>query len=270
MSVRPELPVLRADCGRCVGLCCVALPFGRSASFAFDKGAGEPCRHLDARDGCAIHARLRDAGMAGCTVFDCFGAGQQVVQVTFGGRSWRDDPALGEQMYAVFAVLRQVHEMLELLGQAAVLPDQGPGAASATRGRLVEQLAALSGAPAEQVLAADVDRLRAGVGEVLRAASARHRGDGGLQRAGADLLGADLRALDLRWADLRGALLVAARLDGCDLTGADLLGADLRDAVLDGADLSGAILLTGPQVAAARGDGATRLPAGLARPAHWR
>lgn len=30
-------PEVRADCSRCFGLCCVALPFARSADFAVDK-----------------------------------------------------------------------------------------------------------------------------------------------------------------------------------------------------------------------------------------
>lgn len=31
---------LQADCARCFGLCCVALPYARSADFAFDKDGG--------------------------------------------------------------------------------------------------------------------------------------------------------------------------------------------------------------------------------------
>ncbi len=34
---------LRADCGRCAGLCCVAPAFTASADFAIDKPAGQPC-----------------------------------------------------------------------------------------------------------------------------------------------------------------------------------------------------------------------------------
>ncbi|WP_206516095.1 pentapeptide repeat-containing protein [Nocardioides pantholopis] len=262
---RRELPQLSADCARCFGLCCVALPFGRSAAFAFDKAAGEECRHLTVADTCGIHASLRDDGMAGCTVFDCLGAGQQVAQVTYRGVSWRDAPGTATQMYAVLDVMRQLHEMLALLTQAAVV---GAGAApDGVRERLLDLVA---GSP-EEVLAADVGSLRGEVGDVLRGASARHRaGRDGAALAGADLVGADLRGRDLRYADLRGALALAARLDGCDLTGADLLGADLRDARLDGADLSGALFLLAPQVAAARGSATTRLPVGMVPPAHWR
>jgi hypothetical protein len=65
---------LRADCASCFGLCCVALPFARSADFAADKPAGRPCANLREDFRCGIHGRLRDKGYQGCTVFDCFGA----------------------------------------------------------------------------------------------------------------------------------------------------------------------------------------------------
>ncbi|WP_368655909.1 pentapeptide repeat-containing protein [Rhodococcus sp. 1168] len=34
-------------------------------------------------------------------MYDCFGAGQQVSQHTFGGRSWREDTALAGRMFEV-------------------------------------------------------------------------------------------------------------------------------------------------------------------------
>jgi hypothetical protein len=44
--------------------------------------------------------------------------GQAVSQRLFGGTSWREDPALAPDMFAAFKVLRQLHEMRWLLGQA--------------------------------------------------------------------------------------------------------------------------------------------------------
>jgi hypothetical protein len=87
---------------------------------------------------------------------------------------------------------------------------------------------------------------------------------------GRDLVGRDLRNQSMRGADLRGALLIGVDLRGTDLRLADLLGADLRGAQLAGADLRDALFLTGPQLAAADGDAATRIPEVLERPAHWR
>src|SRR6188768_3666781 len=96
---RPE--PLKADCSRCFGLCCVAPAFAASADFAIDKPAGSPCPNLQADFRCGIHAELRERGFPGCEVFDCFGAGQQLTQVTFGGRTWREDRALAAQQFAV-------------------------------------------------------------------------------------------------------------------------------------------------------------------------
>ena len=86
----PALPVLRADCASCFGLCCVLTPFSRESGFGITKSSGTPCHHLRRDDRCGIHATLREDGWPGCTVFDCFGAGQQVSQVTYAGVSWRD------------------------------------------------------------------------------------------------------------------------------------------------------------------------------------
>ena len=89
---------LRADCERCFGLCCVALPFAVSADFALDKPAGTPCPNLRGDHRCGIHAKLRPSGFTGCTVYDCFGAGQRVSQVTFGGhgvgRTMHESPSV--------------------------------------------------------------------------------------------------------------------------------------------------------------------------------
>lgn len=251
---------LEADCTRCFGLCCVALPFARSADFPVDKAGGEPCRNLLADHRCGIHERLASEGWRGCVTFDCFGAGQQVSQVTFGGVSWREAPGTAPTMYAVLPVMRQLHEMLVHLHDALVLEPEGPLRDGVTAA-LAEVDAATAGSP-EQVLAVDLVALRSRVGELLRDVSARERArrrrrDGipvppRRVRAGADLVAADLQGRDLRTADLRGALLIAADLRDADLRWADLLGADLRDADLRGARLEGALFLTRPQLAAAR------------------
>ncbi|WP_418606924.1 hypothetical protein [Georgenia sp. SUBG003] len=110
---------LRADCASCFALCCVALPFTASADFATDKPAGTPCANLRDDLRCGIHPRLRQEGFPGCTVYDCFGAGQRVSQETFGGRGWRSEPATARQMFAVFPVVRHLHEMLRHLAEAA-------------------------------------------------------------------------------------------------------------------------------------------------------
>ena len=99
------LPHLRADCTRCFALCCVAPAFTASAAFAITKDAGRPCPNLAQDFRCGIHTRLRERGFAGCTVYDCFGAGQQVSQVTFGGQDWRQAPQTAQQMFSVFPII---------------------------------------------------------------------------------------------------------------------------------------------------------------------
>jgi uncharacterized protein YjbI with pentapeptide repeats len=252
---------LRADCSRCAGLCCVAPPFARSADFAFDKPAGVACRHLLLDNRCGIHDRLRGEGMPGCTVFDCFGAGQRITQQTFGGRSWRETPALAAAQFAVLPVVRQLHEMLWYLAEAADLGEDVRD--------LRDRVDALAAGSAEQLPGVDVGAVRAEVGELLACVSERVRGGGGADHRGADLVGRDLREASLDGASLRGALLIGADLRGARLDRADLLGADLRGADVRGTDLSTCLFLTQPQVSAARGDVGTAIPAVLRRPLHW-
>ncbi|MFP3463646.1 pentapeptide repeat-containing protein [Arthrobacter globiformis] len=266
---------LRPDCSNCFALCCTAFGFSRSADFAIDKPAGTPCPNLGADFSCGIHDRLRPRGFRGCTVFDCFGAGQAVSQGLFDGVSWRDQPDSRSAMFAAFKVMRQLHEMLWYLAEA-----QDRAFDAETRNDVLELRLAIvkvAEGTVHEVLALDVGTLHERVRHVLMDVSGEVRGayfasvdelDQRLQ-PGADLAGINLRRLRLYGADLRGACLIAADLRGSDLTAVDLLGADLRDARLEDADLSGALYLTQPQLNSACGNLATRLPGGLDVPGHW-
>lgn len=261
---------LRADCRNCHALCCTALPFTASADFAIDKARGHPCPHLERDFRCGIHAGLRERGFSGCTVFDCFGAGQKVSQLTFGGTDWRADPGAAHDMFEVFPVMRQLHELLWYLAEALTLPGARP--LHAELRQALERTERLTLGSARELLALDAAAHRDEVNALLlRTSDAVRSAVPGRKRnhRGADLVGARLAGADLRGASLRGALLIAADLRGADLTSADLIGADLRDARLDGADLTDAVFLTQTRLNAARGDAATRLPRTLTRPAHW-
>jgi uncharacterized protein YjbI with pentapeptide repeats len=209
--------------------------FAKSTEFAIGKPARSACPNLGVDSRCGIHDQLRPRGFAGCTVYDCFGAGQQVSQVTFGGVDWRTSASIAAQMFAVFPVMRTLREVLSYVVEARGWPL--PAALVAELSTVRDELSALTRADAATLLAVDVDSLR---GRDLRGASFR----------GAQLIGADLRGAELRLADLIGA----------DLRGADLSGADLRDA----------LFLTQSQLDAARGDGMSRLDDRFTRPAHWR
>ncbi|OAR23170.1 hypothetical protein A8W25_27085 [Streptomyces sp. ERV7] len=261
---------LRADCANCFGLCCVALAFSRSTDFAVDKAAGEPCGNLGQDFRCGIHDKLRPKGFQGCTVYDCFGAGQKISQVTFAGRNWRESPDGSRQMFAALPVMRQLHELLWYLAEAQARPAARPVHRQLAAER--ERIERLSLSDVDTLLELDVAALRAGVNTLLLRTSELVRAEvkgKKKDRRGADLFGARLRGADLRGADLRGAYLIAADLSGADLRLADVIGADFRDADLAGADLTDCLFLTQTQVNAARGDGGTVLPAGLDRPSHW-
>ena len=259
---------LRADCASCSGLCCVALPFSRSADFAVDKAAGEPCRNLRADFRCGIHRDLRGEGFPGCAAYDCFGAGQQVSQVVYEGHDWRSRPATAREMFAVFPVVRHLHELLWYLTEALTLSAARP--LHADLRACLDEIEGLTRGTPDQILAVDVAAWRERVNPLLlRVSELARAGLRGKERRGADLMGADLAGAALRGANLRGAYLIGARLKKADLRQADLIGADLRAADLSGADLTGALFLTQSQVNAAIGDAGTKLPPALGRPAHW-
>ena len=254
---------LRADCSSCAGLCCVVPAFTSSVDFAIDKPHGVPCPHLATDFGCTIHAELPERGFHGCTVYDCFGAGQRVVQDQFGGRDWREQPEVREAMFVAFGVVERLHELLWYLAAVDGRPECR---------RLQPELDGLLAAVewgAEAPGTADVLGLQRRADVVLGEASALVRGSRGANLRGRDLAGQDLRERDLVAANLRGAVLIGADLRGVDLGEADLLGADLRGADVRGADLVDALFLTRFQTNAARGDASTSLPPEVDPPARW-
>lgn len=276
----PPLPTdradLRADCEQCFGLCCVALPFAKTSDFAIDKSFGEPCPNLQDDFRCGIHDRLRESGFRGCTVYECFGAGQKTSQVAFGGTSWREAPETATQMFEVYSVMRVLHELLWYLTEALTRDAARPLHADLTRA--LHETEALTGRTPDELMELDVEHHRSALSRLLLEASELVRIDalsrqvgrkGKKPGRGPDFIGADLRGADFRGADLRGAYLIAANLTGADLRVADLIGADLRDADLSGADLTGSLFLTQTQLNAAKGDSRTQVPEALQHPRHW-
>lgn len=261
---------LRADCSRCFALCCVAPAFAASADFAIDKPAGTPCPNLRPDFRCSIHGSLRERGFPGCTVFDCFGAGQKVSQETFGGVDWRTAPATASQMFAVLGVMRALHELLWYLHEALELPAAGL-VHDELRTAIADTERLTHGEPGD-LEKLDVTAVRGRVnGLLVRSSELVRAGTGrsGRDLRGADLIGKDLKGADLRAANLRGAHLIGADLRGADLRLADLTGADLRGADVRASDFTGGIFLLQAQLDAARGDRRTRVPATLSPPEHW-
>ena len=163
----------RADCGRCFALCCTAFGFSRSADFAEDKPAGAPCRHLDSAFGCSIHRALPSRGFRGCTVFDCFGAGQVVSQRLFSGTSWRERPELRDRMFSAFKIVKQLHEMLWYLLEAQERT-YDPDTEDEIR-ELADFLVSLTRGDVDELLSVDMDDVHASVRAVLMTVSAHVR-----------------------------------------------------------------------------------------------
>lgn len=269
---------LRADCSKCFGFCCTALCFSASEGFPVDKDAGMSCPNLQTDFSCRVHHRLKELGLKGCLSYDCFGAGQRVAQVTYGGHDWNKIPESAEEMYKAFLVMRQLHEMLWYLAEALAL--KPAFSIHGELGSLFDTLKKLTFLCPDSLIKldmaahrADANRLLLKTSELVRShissgqkSSLKHKKFLG---RGLDLMGADLRGACLVGEDLRGAYLIAASLNGADLSGADLIGADLRDADLGGANLAECIFLTQAQINSAKGDSAVRLPAYLVRPFHW-
>ncbi len=269
---------LRADCENCFGLCCVALPFAASADFAINKDAGKPCPNLQSDFHCGIHKNLRQRGFKGCTVFDCFGAGQKVSQITFEGVDWYESPETAKKMFDVFPTMQQLHEMLWYLTEALTLKASSP--IHEELSLALDKTERLTQLSLNSLMELDVPSHRSNVNvlllrtselvrtELLKQQKNSTKGQK-IDRRGADLMGANLKGADFRGANLRGAYLIAADLRNADLRGADFIGADFRDADLRGADLTGSIFLTQVQINSAKGDATTKLPHLLSRPAHW-
>lgn len=269
---------LQADCESCFGLCCAALPFAASVDFAMDKEAGNPCVNMQTDHRCGVHNNLRELGFRGCTVYDCFGAGQKVSQHTFGGNDWRQVPASAKQMFEVFPIMWHLQELLWYLTEALTLQPAYPVhvALSAARDE-TERLTLLSPDSLMELDVAahraDVNALLLKTSELVRTEARRQQKNSSKRQKtydrGADLIGAKLKGADLRGANFRGAYLIAADLRNADLRVADLIGADLRDTDLRGANLTESIFLTQAQLNAAKGDANTLLPPAFTRPTHW-
>ena len=267
---------LSADCENCFGLCCVALPYAKSADFAFDKDGGNPCKNLQNDYRCGIHKNLRNKGFRGCTVYECFGAGQKVSQVTYDGIDWRSNPESAKEMFDVFPIMQQLHEMLHYLKEALSLEAARPIYNDIQQ--VMTETEFLTKLDPKAILNLDVPSHRTIVNDLLLQTSELVRANVKKEKnpkkqskhyKGIDLFGAKLKGAHLKGSNFRGALLIASDLRDCDLRFTDFIGADLRDANLSGANLLGSIFLTQAQINSANGNQTTKLPPTLIIPQHW-
>lgn len=264
---------LKSDCNNCFGLCCVALPYTKSADFPFNKEVGEPCRHLCSDNRCNIHDQLREKGFRGCVSYECFGAGQHVSKSIYDGGDWRNNSERAMEMFSVFPLVQQLHEILWYLSQALNLKETQSLHSSLQN--IYEETLKLTRKTPKEILKLDIVAHRCKVNDLLQKTSEMFREDVIKKRKkkrikkGLDYLGANLQGADLRGISFRGTLMIGANLSHADLRKADFIGADLRDADLSNANLTGAIFLTQSQINSANGNIHTKIPNFLEKPGHW-
>lgn len=198
--------------------------------------------------------------------------------MTYGGQGWRANPSSSKEMFDVFLIMRQLHEICWYLYETSSF--DLPTSLIKKVQQLLAETERVTEAPPCEVLSFDLFMHHSRVSSLLRDVSEHIRDY--MRQAQAvnvnailntkqkkEFIAADLRKKELRCTDFRGCLLIATNLEEANLSGADFIGADLRDANLRGANLSQSIFLTQSQINGAKGDSRTLLPSTLLQPPHW-
>jgi hypothetical protein len=158
------------DCGSCAAICCVATSFEASDDFAFDKPASTACPHLTPSCRCNIHDELGERGFGGCAAYGCYGAGQRVTRA-FGAeapdRDWGDRGDTPRRDRA-FLVMRELHELLWLLTEAAKLCPPSRDDLRAHLASEANTLDVLASASLPSILDIDIASLRRRAERALR------------------------------------------------------------------------------------------------------
>ena len=203
--------------------------------------------------------------------YDCFGAGQKVTQTVYQGKSWRDKDVKPDEMYRVFLVVYQLHQMLWYLNEAALLlsaADIYEKIESA-----IQDLDRQTRQTPEALLKTDLEACREKTNWLLKEVWQRVQKTAKAPaeaKKSVDFIGRDFKKSVLDGQDFSMSLLIAANLEGCSLRGANFLGADIRDANFKNADLRESIFLTQPQVNSAKGNAHTKLPEFIICPEIWK
>ena len=269
-SVDQELTEeLKIDCSNCSGLCCTALFFSKLDGFPEDKIAGKPCVNLQKDFRCKIHDELIKRKMKGCIGYDCFGAGQKVTQAIYPNTNWLTESAKAKEIYEVFLVVFQLHQILYFLAEAKTI------IAAKELWKDIDAFIAegreISKSTPQEILSFDRNEYRKQVNECLKKVSnlikisANHNKDEHEE----NFIGKRYKGKNFDGKDFSMSLMIAASFEGCSFHGANFLGADTRDTNFSSADLSEAVFLTQGQVDSAKGNSDTKLPGRLCRPVSW-
>ena len=258
---------LEINCSECFGFCCVALYFSTMDGFPEDKVAGEPCNNLNKDFTCSIHKDLRKKGLNGCTSFDCFGAGQKVAKHTYKNVSWKESKDKSKEMYDVFIVMKNLHEMIWYLNESTKFTENKNLINDINN--MINKTIEFTNLSSREILNINVEQHRQDVNVLLK--KVRHdfiKKDSDLPLV-FDFIGKNLSKRKLKNENLAGALLIAANLSNLDLSGTMLIGADMRDTDIRGANLKEAMFITQSQINTAKGDSKTILPKNIKRPTYW-
>lgn len=263
------LDELKIDCSKCSGLCCTALFFSKLDGFPEDKVAGKPCVNLQTDFRCKIHNELTKRKLKGCLNYDCFGAGQKVTQTIYNNSNWCTEPAKSQEMFKVFLIVFQLHQILYFLEEAKtiILVRESWNEI----GNLIEEGRNICKASPHDILTTDIDEYRNRVNDCLRKVSSliKLNYNPNKKEHKKDFIGKSFKGKNFNGTDFSMNLLIAANFQECSFDGANFLGADTRDTDFSYADLREAVFITQGQVNCARGNSNTKLPAKFRRPISW-
>jgi len=260
---------LKIDCSKCSGLCCVALFCSKMDGFPEDKPAGKPCINLQEDFRCKIHAELIKQKMKGCLGYDCFGAGQKVSQTIYHNANWQTDQAKSQEIFDVFLVVFQVHQILYFLAEAKTMIPARELWNNVNA--LIKKGRDICNASPQEILAFDIDEYKKQVNECLRKVSSliSLKDNHNKEEHKMNFVGKKFKEKNFDGMDFTMTLLIATNFEGCSFNGANFLGADTRDTNFNSADLSDAVFLTQGQINSAKGNLVTKLPSHLSSPITW-
>lgn len=257
---------LKIDCNACSGLCCVALYCSKTDGFPANKEAGTPCRHLESNYRCNIHSKLLEKNYKGCITYDCFGAGQKTTQL-FEGVSWKENSKQKDNIFDIFLILFQLHQMLWYLIEASTLTSDKELLIRIEI--LITEYERMLLQSMKDLVKLDLKGYRNRVNAVLKQICNTISSHESSKKNKVNYFGKNFHKANLDHKDFSMSLMIAANFDGCSLKQTSFLGADIRDANLCNADLRESVFLTQMQINSAKGNLNTRIPFHLSRPISW-
>lgn len=266
MDIVQERILLKSACDKCSGLCCVCLYFSKIGGFPEDKKAGKPCRFLTKDYRCQVHEQLEKLSFKGCIGYDCFGAGQHVVQVLYHGQTYHDRPKQANEIFDVFNIVFKLFQIRYFLIEALSLNDLQKN--KETIIRLIIENKNICNYDPQTLLSFDLKEYQKRINPLLKQVCKQQSNN--VDTYALNFLAKNFQNKDMSRLDLSMKLLITANFKGCNFAGTIFLGADTRDADFSNADLENARFLTQGQINVAKGNRFTKLPAHLEYPVTWK